>query len=126
MEKHKCLSLKLSSSQTNLPFISFRGYPLLSDFVGMDSDVIYPQGISCTMPEEHQLRLVRAIPCLEKAVIVKPGKKFSLDSIYLSLYIIYIAYKLSHHIKDRIFHRELSEIKYIISRNFCQDLILAF
>nr|XP_022343008.1 protein MTO1 homolog, mitochondrial-like [Crassostrea virginica] len=40
---------------------------------GMDSDVIYPQGISCTMPEEHQLRLVRAIPCLEKAVIVKPG-----------------------------------------------------
>lgn len=76
------------------------------------------------MPEEHQLRLVRAIPCLEKAVIVKPGKKFSLDSIYLSLYIIYIAYKLSHHIKDRIniiFHWEHPEKKYI-NRNFCPVL----
>lgn len=40
---------------------------------GLDSEVIYPQGISCTMPEEHQLRLMRAIPGLEKAAIVKPG-----------------------------------------------------
>lgn len=41
--------------------------------VGLDSEVIYPQGISCTMPEEHQLRLMRAIPGLEKVAIVKPG-----------------------------------------------------
>uniref|UniRef100_K1QCF0 MTO1-like protein, mitochondrial n=1 Tax=Magallana gigas TaxID=29159 RepID=K1QCF0_MAGGI len=40
---------------------------------GLDSEVIYPQGISCTMPEEHQLRLMQAIPGLEKAAIVKPG-----------------------------------------------------
>lgn len=41
--------------------------------VGLDSEVIYPQGISCTMPEEHQLRLMQAIPGLEKVAIVKPG-----------------------------------------------------
>ncbi|XP_062591795.1 protein MTO1 homolog, mitochondrial-like [Saccostrea cucullata] len=40
---------------------------------GLDNEVIYPQGISCTMPEEHQLRLVRAIPGLERAVFTKPG-----------------------------------------------------
>ncbi|XP_048752010.2 protein MTO1 homolog, mitochondrial-like [Ostrea edulis] len=40
---------------------------------GLESGIIYPQGISCTMPEEHQLRLVRAIPGLEKAVITNPG-----------------------------------------------------
>lgn len=48
-------------------------FHLLIFCVGLDSEVIYPQGISCTMPEEHQLRLMRAIPGLEKAAIVKPG-----------------------------------------------------
>ncbi|CAG2192541.1 MTO1 [Mytilus edulis] len=40
---------------------------------GLSSDVIYPNGISCTMPEEHQVRLVQSIAGLEKAQIVKPG-----------------------------------------------------
>lgn len=40
---------------------------------GLSSDIIYPNGISCTMPEEHQVRLIHSIVGLEKAQIVKPG-----------------------------------------------------
>ncbi|XP_035824440.1 protein MTO1 homolog, mitochondrial-like, partial [Aplysia californica] len=40
---------------------------------GLDSEVIYPQGMSCTMPEEHQLVMMRAIPGLENCRIVRPG-----------------------------------------------------
>ncbi|XP_052072302.1 protein MTO1 homolog, mitochondrial-like [Mytilus californianus] len=40
---------------------------------GLSSDVIYPNGISCTMPEEHQVRLVQSIVGLENTQIVKPG-----------------------------------------------------
>ncbi len=42
---------------------------------GLPTDVIYPQGLlSCTMPEEeHQVRMLRAIPGLERAEVVRPG-----------------------------------------------------
>ncbi|KAK7087214.1 hypothetical protein V1264_021290 [Littorina saxatilis] len=40
---------------------------------GLNTDVVYPNGISCTMPEEHQVRLVRAIPGLETCDLVHPG-----------------------------------------------------
>lgn len=42
-------------------------------FLGLSSDIVYPNGISCTMPEEHQVRLIHSIIGLEKAQIVKPG-----------------------------------------------------
>ena len=42
-------------------------------FAGFDSDLIYPNGLSCTMPEEFQQKLVNTIEGLEKARIVKPG-----------------------------------------------------
>ncbi|KAL5015659.1 hypothetical protein ScPMuIL_005248 [Solemya velum] len=48
---------------------------------GLDSHVIYPNGISCTMPEEHQLRLVRAIRGLEKTDLVQPGYGVEYDYI---------------------------------------------
>lgn len=41
---------------------------------GLCSDLIYPNGLSCTLPEELQLKLVRSIPGLERAEIVRPGK----------------------------------------------------
>ncbi|XP_076472947.1 5-taurinomethyluridine-[tRNA] synthase subunit MTO1, mitochondrial-like isoform X2 [Babylonia areolata] len=40
---------------------------------GLQSQVVYPNGISCTMPEEHQVRMVRQIPGLEKCDVVQPG-----------------------------------------------------
>ncbi|ESO91632.1 hypothetical protein LOTGIDRAFT_217378 [Lottia gigantea] len=48
---------------------------------GLDSDLIYPQGISCTMPEEYQQKLVNTIPGLEDAKIVKPGYGVEYDYI---------------------------------------------
>lgn len=41
--------------------------------VGLDSDVIYPQGMSCTMPEEFQVALMRSIPGLENCKLVRAG-----------------------------------------------------
>ncbi|XP_075422418.1 5-taurinomethyluridine-[tRNA] synthase subunit MTO1, mitochondrial [Ascaphus truei] len=40
---------------------------------GVDSDVIYPQGLSVTLPAEAQERLLREIPGLEKARMLRPG-----------------------------------------------------
>lgn len=41
---------------------------------GFDSDLIYPNGLSCTLPEELQVDLVRTIPGLENADVVRPGE----------------------------------------------------
>lgn len=40
---------------------------------GLSSNIIYPNGISCTLPEEQQWQLVRNIIGLEKAEILRPG-----------------------------------------------------
>ncbi|XP_059612645.1 protein MTO1 homolog, mitochondrial [Phlebotomus argentipes] len=48
---------------------------------GMDSDVIYPNGLSCTLPEEQQEKLVRTIPGLEAAEIIRPGYGVQYDFI---------------------------------------------
>ncbi|KAF5307999.1 hypothetical protein FQR65_LT06567 [Abscondita terminalis] len=40
---------------------------------GINSDVIYPNGLSCTLPEELQVKLVRTVPGLEEAEFVKPA-----------------------------------------------------
>ncbi|KAM4697698.1 5-taurinomethyluridine-[tRNA] synthase subunit MTO1, mitochondrial [Rhinophrynus dorsalis] len=40
---------------------------------GVDSEVIYPQGMSVTLPAEAQERLLREIPGLEKAQMLRPG-----------------------------------------------------
>lgn len=39
----------------------------------LNSSVIYPGGLSCTMPAEMQERMIHAIPGLENAVILRPG-----------------------------------------------------
>ena len=48
---------------------------------GYDSELIYPNGISCSMPEGVQLDLVRSIPGLEKAEIVRPAYGVEYDHI---------------------------------------------
>lgn len=40
---------------------------------GLDSEVIYPQGMSVTMPEEFQVKMMRSIPGLEEVELVRPG-----------------------------------------------------
>jgi len=44
---------------------------------GLDSPLIYPNGISMTMPEEAQLKFLRLIPGLENVEMVRPGDRSS-------------------------------------------------
>ncbi|EDW77041.1 uncharacterized protein Dwil_GK22159 [Drosophila willistoni] len=48
---------------------------------GFDNPLIYPQGISCTLPFEQQIELVHAIKGLEKAEVVQPGYGVEYDYI---------------------------------------------
>lgn len=40
---------------------------------GMTSELLYPQGLSMTMPPDMQLRLIREIPAMHRAEIHTPG-----------------------------------------------------
>ncbi|XP_049320748.1 protein MTO1 homolog, mitochondrial isoform X2 [Astyanax mexicanus] len=48
---------------------------------GLNSDLIYPQGLSMTMPPEMQLRLIREIPALSQAEIHTPGYGVQYDFV---------------------------------------------
>ncbi len=48
---------------------------------GLNSDVIYPNGISTSLPEEIQKQFVHTIKGLENAVILKPGYAIEYDYV---------------------------------------------
>lgn len=48
---------------------------------GFDSDLVYPNGLSCTLPEECQVQLVHTIPGLERAEVVRPGYGVEYDFV---------------------------------------------
>lgn len=48
---------------------------------GFDSDIIYPNGLSCTLPENLQKQLVNSLPGLEKAQITRPGYGVTYDFV---------------------------------------------
>jgi tRNA uridine 5-carboxymethylaminomethyl modification enzyme len=48
---------------------------------GLDSNLVYPNGISTSFPEEVQLALVRSIKGLENAIIAQPGYAIEYDFI---------------------------------------------
>ncbi|RDB21915.1 Mitochondrial translation optimization protein 1 [Hypsizygus marmoreus] len=48
---------------------------------GYDSDVIYPNGISCSIPEEVQESMMRTIPGLENVKMVKPAYGVEYDHV---------------------------------------------
>ncbi|ERL86273.1 hypothetical protein D910_03682 [Dendroctonus ponderosae] len=48
---------------------------------GLNSNVIYPNGLSCTLPEDLQEQLVHAIPALEKVEILRPGYGVEYDFV---------------------------------------------
>ncbi|XP_077407050.1 5-taurinomethyluridine-[tRNA] synthase subunit MTO1, mitochondrial isoform X2 [Vanacampus margaritifer] len=48
---------------------------------GLTSDLVYPQGLSMTMPPDMQLRLIREIPALHRAEIHTPGYGVQYDFV---------------------------------------------
>ena len=48
--------------------------------VGLSTDVIYPNGISCTLPEDLQLTMIQTIAGLENAKMLYPGANIRLET----------------------------------------------
>ena len=63
---------------------------------GLDTDVIYPNGISTSLPAEIQRDFVRTIPGLERSRILKPG------------YAVEYAYLDPRRLDSRLCHTEIS------------------
>lgn len=49
---------------------------------GLDTVEVYPNGISNSLPVDVQIEMVRSIPGLEKAVILRPGYGIEYDFVY--------------------------------------------
>lgn len=48
---------------------------------GLNTNIIYPNGLSCTLPEELQEQLIKSVPGLENVEIVRPGYGVEYDYV---------------------------------------------
>ncbi|KAK6460643.1 mitochondrial translation optimization [Scheffersomyces coipomensis] len=48
---------------------------------GLDTDLVYPNGISCTMPEDIQERIVKLMPGCENVKMIQPGYGVEYDYV---------------------------------------------
>ena len=54
--------------------LSYTIYTYLFIFTtGLDTEVVYPNGISMSLPESTQYKMLRTIPGLEDVVMIRPG-----------------------------------------------------
>ncbi|MFQ3666490.1 MAG: tRNA uridine-5-carboxymethylaminomethyl(34) synthesis enzyme MnmG, partial [Sphingomonadaceae bacterium] len=57
------------------------GHQIFLEPEGLDDPLVYPNGISTSLPEDVQEALVRSIPGLERARIVRPGYAVEYDHV---------------------------------------------
>lgn len=48
---------------------------------GFESDLVYPNGLSCTLPAEFQQKLIQHLPGLENAIMARPGYGVEYDFV---------------------------------------------
>lgn len=54
-----------------------QGHTIWLEPEGLDTHLVYPNGISNTMPEDIQLKFLRMVAGLENVDMVQPGKKIN-------------------------------------------------
>jgi tRNA uridine 5-carboxymethylaminomethyl modification enzyme len=48
---------------------------------GLESDLVYPNGVSTSLPEDVQIAFIRSMPGLERAEVVRPGYAIEYDYV---------------------------------------------
>ena len=72
------------------------GHQIFLEPEGLDTDIVYPNGISTSLPTDVQLALVRSIEGLERAEIIQPG------------YAVEYEYADSRRLEPTLQHREVA------------------
>jgi tRNA uridine 5-carboxymethylaminomethyl modification enzyme len=62
-------------------FASKDSHQIFLEPEGLDSDLVYPNGMSTSLPEDVQVAFVRSIVGLEEAVLVRPGYAIEYDYV---------------------------------------------
>jgi len=62
-------------------FAARQNHQIFLEPEGLDDDTVYPNGISTSLPEEVQAEMIKTIPALENARIIRPGYAIEYDFV---------------------------------------------